>query len=182
MMPGGHLATSIILSSAVYASTKSAELAVGCFFGGFLIDVDHYLDYIVFEKQWRRPSPANFLRYYFTHQLTRVVLPLHSLELMSALTVLAFFWPQPFLVGYLIGAAMHLVFDVIVNGDHLLKHRLLFYIFIYRAKKGFAAVELLDVAPVDEQESAPFREFFKWLPGHKKTDAEFSESRNRSPK
>ena len=76
MMPGGHLATAAALGAAGYALTGSAELAAGCFAGGFLIDVDHYLDYLVFEGQWRRPGPADFLRYYFTNQPRRIVLPL----------------------------------------------------------------------------------------------------------
>ena len=100
MMPGGHLATSIALSAGAYAATGSLELAGGCILGGFLIDVDHYADYLFFEKQWRRPSPADFLRYYFTFQIKRVVLPLHSLELMAALVVFAFLSPNSWLVGY----------------------------------------------------------------------------------
>src|SRR5262249_32259065 len=78
MMPGGHLATSIALGGVAYASTGSLEAAVGCFAGGFLIDVDHYGDYLIFEKQWRRPGPLSFLRYYFAHRPKKIVLPLHS--------------------------------------------------------------------------------------------------------
>src|ERR1043166_1287470 len=87
MMPGGHLATSLALSGIAYVSTGSLEAAAGCFAGGFLIDVDHYLDYIVFEGQWRRPGPLHFLRYYFTYRPNKLVLPLHSLELMTALLI-----------------------------------------------------------------------------------------------
>src|SRR4051794_3988707 len=57
MMPGGHLATSAALSAVAYGATGSVEVAAGCVAGGFFIDVDHYLDYLLFEKQWRRPSP-----------------------------------------------------------------------------------------------------------------------------
>ena len=62
MMPGGHLATSVVLAAAGYAWTHSVEFGVGCFAGGFLIDVDHYLDYLFVERQWRQPWPASFLR------------------------------------------------------------------------------------------------------------------------
>jgi hypothetical protein len=173
MMPGGHLATSLVLSSAVYASTRSVGLAIGCAAGGFLIDFDHYLDYIVFEKEWRRPSPSSFLRYYFTHQPKLAVLPLHSFELMSVLIAVAIASPNPLLIGYILGAAMHLFFDVVVNGDFVLKHRVLFYFFSYRASKRFAASELLVAPAVDEKESAhPFREFFTWIPRDTKPDAD----------
>jgi hypothetical protein len=82
-MPGGHLATSLALSGVAYASSGSIEAATGCFVGGFLIDADHYLDYLVFEKQWRRPGPVSFLRYYFTYSPKKLVLPLHSVEFMT---------------------------------------------------------------------------------------------------
>lgn len=169
MMPGGHLATAAALSGVAYATSGSTELAAGCFFGGFLIDVDHYLDYLVFEGQWRRPSPAAFLRYYFTLQLRRVVLPLHSWELMTALTVLATFaWQQPFLIGYLMGAAMHLVFDILVNGDHALRRPVMFYSFIYRASQNFAAAKLLEAVTIASgTDSHPYREFFRWRPPEK---------------
>src|ERR1700757_2896034 len=111
MMPGGHLATSAALAATTYCLTGSAEAAAGAFTGGFLIDVDHYLDYLFFEKQWRRPGPVSFLRYYFTSRPRKLVLPLHSLELMTLLFIVNFIHPLPMLVGYWVGAAMHLVCD-----------------------------------------------------------------------
>src|SRR5437867_5044438 len=143
MMPGGHLATALALSGAAYATTGSAEAAAGCFAGGFLIDVDHYLDYLLFEKQWRRPGPLSFLAYYFSFRPRRLVLPLHSAELMSVLFVTILLYPWPLLVGYWFGAAMHLIFDVLVNGDHALKRAVLFYFFTYRASQRFAAENLM---------------------------------------
>src|SRR5579885_181723 len=100
MMPGGHLATSVALGGVAYASTGSIEVATGCFAGGFLIDVDHYLDYLVFEKQWRRPGPLSFLRYYFSFCPRKLVLPLHSAEFMAVLFALMLRHPWPLLVGY----------------------------------------------------------------------------------
>lgn len=130
-----------------------------------MIDVDHYTDYLFFERQWRRPGPAAFLRYYFTYKIQKAVLPLHSIELMTVLTGIAFFRPHPLLVGYLVGAAMHLVFDILINGDHVLKRRLLFYSFIYRATQEFSAERLMDTIQVGEQTGQhPYREFFKWRP------------------
>jgi hypothetical protein len=163
MMPGGHLATSIALSGVAYASTGSAEAAAGCFAGGFLIDVDHYLDYLFFEKQWRRPSPVSFLRYYFKGNPKRFVLPLHSAELMAALFVVLLFHPWPLLVGYWFGAAMHLTFDVLVNGEHVIKRALLFYLFSYRACYKFVSSAFLaDKAFSDAVGQRPVLEFFQW--------------------
>jgi hypothetical protein len=169
MMPGGHLATSIVLGAGAYAASGSLELAAGCFAGGFLIDVDHYLDYLIFEKQWARPGPAHFLRYYFTNQPRLLVLPLHSYELMTVLTVLAVMFRPSFLIGYLLGAVMHIAFDIAINGDYALRHRFLFYSFAYRASQGFHAKELLDVseAPPEAGEH-PYREFLSVLPPNEK--------------
>jgi hypothetical protein len=165
MMPGGHLLTAALLSGTAYALTGSTELAAGSFAGGFLIDFDHYLDYVFFEGQWTRPGPASFLRYYFRNELQRVVLPLHSLELMMLLGTIAAFRPHPLLVGYLIGAALHLAFDIVVNGDYVIRRPVLFYFFAYRASNNFAAADLLDKPTViPGTGSRPWREFFTWRP------------------
>jgi hypothetical protein len=170
-MPGGHLATSIALSGVAYATTGSPEVAAGCIAGGFFIDVDHYLDYLLFEKQWRRPGPLSFLRYYFTLSPRRVVLPLHSAEVMTALFGWLLFHPSPVLVGYWFGAAMHLIFDILVNGDHVIKRPLLFYIFSYRAMHGFATSELIErVTLAPETGTRPVLEFFQWRPGKLSSD------------
>jgi hypothetical protein len=164
MMPGGHLATSLALSGLAYASSGSEALAAGCFAGGFLIDFDHYFDYLVFEKQWRRPGAQDFLRYYFTNSPKRVVLPLHSAELMTALLIVILIHPYPLLVGYWLGAIMHLIFDVLVNGDYALRRPVLFYVFSYRAANRFATDALLDVITPAAAGRSPLREFFSWLP------------------
>src|SRR5437867_4281912 len=166
MMPGGHLATSLALSSVTYYMTGSAEAAAGSFTGGFLIDVDHYLDYIVFEKQWRRPGPVSFLRYYFMNRPRKLVLPLHSAELMTVLFAVIAAHPWPLLVGYWVGAAMHLMFDVLVNGEHQLKRAGLFYTFTYRAFMHFNAQEMFgDVVIPPEAGDAPIRDaFVRWRP------------------
>jgi hypothetical protein len=169
-MPGGHLASSIALAAGSYAAGASPQFAAGAVLGGFFIDFDHYLDYLVFEGQWRRPSPRDFLRHYFELRVQRVVLPLHSLELMAVLTVVAVLWGPPLLLGYVAGAAMHLVFDILVNGEHVLRLPILFYSFAYRAHHRFVARSLMDpvTPPVTKKVSNPYREFFTWKPTWKK--------------
>jgi len=164
MMPGGHLATSIALSGIIYASSGSIEAATGCIAGGFLIDVDHYLDYLVFEKQWRRPGPISFLRYYFGNNPKKVVLPLHSAELMAILLLVIVWHPTMLLLGYWFGALMHLYFDVLVNGDYVLRDPIRFYVFSYRAVHRFSAEKLLDLNISVAGGRAPIREFFSWRP------------------
>lgn len=165
MKPGGHLATAVALSGAGYLVTGSPELAGGCFAGGFLIDLDHYSDYLIFEGQWRRPGPREFLRYNFTYRFQRAVLPLHSMELMGILALLIPAWPHPVLLGYLIGALLHIGLDILINGEHILRRPVLFYWFAYRAAQGFSAERLiarLSIPP--DAGRAPVREFFTWRP------------------
>lgn len=165
MMPGGHLATALALAGTTYAATGSAEAAAGCFAGGFLIDVDHYLDYVVFEGQWRNANPLSFLKYYFSYSPKRLVLPLHSMELMTLMFAFIVMQPIPILVGYWFGAAMHLTFDVLVNGEHALKKVFAFYFFTYRASHRFAASRLMDRIEVPSTASDhPIRDFFRWRP------------------
>lgn len=142
-MPGGHFVTSVALSGATYSTTGSVPVAVGCFLGGFLIDADHYFDYLFIERQWRRPLPHSFLRYYFEARPTRLFLPLHSWELMALLSILAVGSDLPLLAGYLIGALMHLFFDILINGDHALRKPVRFYSFVYRASRKFSSQHLL---------------------------------------
>jgi uncharacterized membrane protein len=164
MMPGGHLATSLALSGVAYAATGSIEASAGCFAGGFLIVVDHYLDYLFFERQWRKPSPVQFLRYYFSYSPKKLVLPLHSAELMSFLFLIVLAHPWPLLVGYWVGALMHLTFDVLVNGEHALRRPVLFYVFGYRIAKRFDAAELMKASTDAKAGLAPIRDFFRWRP------------------
>ncbi|MFQ5897018.1 MAG: hypothetical protein ACE5JN_02050 [Candidatus Methylomirabilia bacterium] len=165
MNPGGHLATTLILSAVGYTATGSAELAAGCFAGGFLIDGDHYVDYLAVERQWRRPSPTAFLRYYFTRRHRKIVLLLHSVELMGMLALLTLAWPRPGLLGYVAGALLHIVLDILVNGEYVLRRPVLFYSFAYRASRRFAAAHLeVRRAVPSEAEQVPIREFFTWRP------------------
>ena len=165
-MPGGHLATSLTLSATTYYATGSIEASAGAFLGGFLIDVDHYLDYLLFEKQWRRPSPVSFLQYYFTNRPRKLVLPLHSAELMTILLATILVHPWPLLVGYWVGAAMHLAFDILVNGEYGLTRPFAFYVFSYRASQRFAAENLVnDVVVSADAGSHPVKDFFvRWRP------------------
>ena len=133
------------MSGVAYASTGSMELATSLFAGGFAIDLDHYFDYVVFERQ-RSLNPIRFLDYYFKHRARYSVLLLHSYELMAGLTLLAMATGSLPLVGYLAGATVHLVLDIIYNG-YLLKDPVRFYSFAYRYAHNFENVHLLKPLP-----------------------------------
>jgi hypothetical protein len=91
---------------------------------------------------------------------------------MSLLFLLILAHPWPLLVGYWVGALMHLIFDVLVNGEHALKRPVLFYVFGYRVAQRFDAVKLMKASADAAVEVAPIRDFFRW----KQREAEERES------
>jgi len=60
---------------------------------------------------------------------------------------------------------MHLIFDILINGEYALKRAVCFYIFAYRVSKRFAAADLMDRVVVPENVGKrPIHEFFTWRP------------------
>lgn len=146
MSPGGHLITTTLTCAGVYALTGSGTLVAGVVAGGFLIDVDHVLDYVVVEGQ-RDLRPSAFLRYYSEQRMRRVALVLHSYELFAVLAGLAWWFESLPLTGYLLGALMHLGLDIVFNGEQTPRSIGAFYSFVYRARHGFDAQALFGNEP-----------------------------------
>ena len=142
MSPGGHLVTTLAACGATAVVTESLPLTVGLAAGGFLIDVDHALDYVFVDRQ-RDLRPSAFLRYYVEGQVQRAVLVLHSYELFAVLAALAWWWETPVLAGYLLGGLMHLALDIAFNGKLTPYSIWAFYSFTYRARYRFSAPALL---------------------------------------
>jgi len=136
MSPGGHAATTVVASSATAFLSGSLPLATAVAFGGFFIDIDHAVDYVLFNRQ-RDLRPAAFLRYYLEARPERLVLALHSWELFALLAAIAWWTGWPLLWGYLGGGAMHLLLDIAFNGELLPTNIVAFYSFAYRAAHGF---------------------------------------------
>jgi len=142
MSPGGHLVTTAATAAAVYAGTGSLELTAGLVAGGFLIDVDHVVDYVCFDRQ-RDLRPGTFLRYYNEAHFSRIVLLLHSYEMALLLAVIAWLANPVWLWGYLLGMALHLPLDLIFNGRYEPNGVVAFYSFIYRWRARFRGDRLL---------------------------------------
>jgi hypothetical protein len=149
MSPGGHLVTTAAACAAVYAGTGSVELVAGLAAGGVLIDLDHVVDYVLVERQ-RDLRPTAFLRYYLGGRVERVVLVLHSYELLALLAALAWLTQAGWLWGWVFGMLLHLPLDIIFNGKFASGGLVHFYSFIVRARAGFRAARFVDrrVKPV----------------------------------
>lgn len=159
MSPGGHLVTTAAVCAATQAMTGSWTLTTAIAAGGVLIDVDHAVDYVLFERP-RRLTPGAFLRHYVEGRARRVVLVLHSYELFAALLVAGWWTQSGPLLGYLVGALMHLALDVVWNGRLTPRSIAAFYSFTYRAAHRFESAALLGTpsfAPAGRFWSAFFR-------------------------
>ena len=155
MSPGGHLVTTVAACTTAAAITGDAVLTMAIATGGFLIDVDHAVDYVVFERQ-RDLRPGAFLRYYLEGRTRRVVLALHSYELFALLAFAAWWSGAIWLWGYLIGGLMHLTLDLIFNGELTPRSIVPFYSFVYRLSHRFDARAMLG----NPQIAAPPRQFW----------------------
>jgi hypothetical protein len=158
MSPGGHLVTTAVVC-AVAAAHQQWELAAGLAVGGFWIDVDHAVDYVLFEGR-RDLRPGAFLRHYSEGHMLRTVLVLHSWELFAVLAALAWSSGASWLVGYVGGGLMHLALDLIFNGRLTPRSIVLFYSFAYRAAHRFDASRLLGESPPRFASTAFWRAFF----------------------
>ena len=152
--------TTAAACAVVYAGTGSGAVTAGLAAGGFLIDVDHVLDYVLFERQ-RDLRPSSFLRYYVNGLARRNVLVLHSYELLASLAAIAWGTGIEWLWGWVFGMLLHLPLDVIFNGKFASGGLVHFYSFFVRARVGFCADRFTDRARTPVPEGAFWSAFFK---------------------
>jgi len=159
MSPGGHFVTTAVACTASAALTASLPLTAGIALGGFLIDVDHAVDYVLVERQ-RDLRPSAFLRYYLGGRVRRAVLVLHSYELFAVLAAAAWWTDALPLWGYLLGGLMHLALDIVFNGELTPRSISAFYSFAYRLAHRFDTAALF--GPSQDRIVAPgfWRAFF----------------------
>jgi len=141
MSPGGHLVTTAVACAASAVLTESFPLTAGIALGGFGIDVDHAIDYVLVERQ-RDLRPSAFLRYYLGGRVRRAVLVLHSYELFALLMAAAWWTDALPLWGYLLGGLMHLALDLVFNGELTPRSISAFYSFAYRLAHRFDTAAL----------------------------------------
>lgn len=160
MSPGGHLVTTAAACAATAYVTGSAPLTAAVAAGGFLIDLDHAVDYVLFDRQ-RDLRPQAFLRYYVGGHVRRTVLFLHAYELFALLGILAWWTEAPLISAYLVGALMHLVLDITFNGRVTPYSIAAFYSFGYRLAHRFDASALLGFAAPQPVEGGFWTVFFR---------------------
>jgi len=130
MRPQYHLIASFLLALIFFYFTKSTLTSLLCFFSGFLIDLDHFIDFWLYKRKITF-SKEFFSEYY--KRFGRMYVLFHSFELVLMLWI--FFLVFDFEIiglGIILGMVSHLLMDLWGNPVHTLS-----YFFTYRFLKGF---------------------------------------------
>jgi len=131
MQVSRHAAASAALSALVYVGTGSAHATVSSFLAGWLIDVDHLLDYVV--EHGLRLDRAYFFATFDEDRYRKARLVLHGWEWPVALAAASWLLGGEMVTaGLAFGWLQHLVFDQFAN-----RARPLAYSLAARAVKGF---------------------------------------------
>ena len=127
MYPKHHFIISAIISIILFAFTKNITASLICFSAGFLIDVDHILDYIIIYKKF---NLKKFFRYNWHKD--KIYVFLHSWEIL--IIVLLIFKFNIYTIAFAIGFAQHLIIDLI---SYPIRNKPMAYFLVYRILKRF---------------------------------------------
>ena len=125
MLPSVHFLSSSILTLILFPFFSWYSLIV--YLGGFFIDFDHYLIFVIKKKDFSLKNAYNYFRYDKKHDWNTEPLIFHFLELTFILIILSFFhWIFFLLVS---GIILHLTLDFIheVKHNKFTKHWFFFY-------------------------------------------------------
>ena len=128
-----HITISLFFSAFLFAISKSWIISTSSFVSGFLIDIDHVLDYFWgFRKRFR---VKEFFDDHYNGEILFIMVIFHSWELLVLLSicVLTISW-NPWIIGITIGLTQHVVLDQIFN-----KPNKWWFFFFWRLNNGFDA-------------------------------------------
>mgnify|MGYP001570131313 FL=1 len=138
MRPTYHFIATSIVSGTIYLASKSKSCLIISFIGGFLIDLDHVLDYYLhegFNLKVRR-----FYEFCVKCKFTHLTLIFHSLEcLILFWSAIYWFKLGNFWLALALGITQHMLFDLVVNRD--IFKTPYFYFLTLRILNGFRVKE-----------------------------------------
>ncbi|PIU41130.1 MAG: hypothetical protein COS99_07270 [Candidatus Omnitrophica bacterium CG07_land_8_20_14_0_80_42_15] len=131
MLVRDHLIASGVISGIWYYFTKSVPESLVFFLSGFIIDVDHFVDYYIshpFTLKYKKIRAACL-----TMDQKEVYILLHSFELVILAVIIgAIFFPERIYFVAVLGVVQHLMLDQVSNDTYPFS-----YFLIYRFLKGF---------------------------------------------
>lgn len=145
MKPTHHVIISVGVTAFLAIWVKSWAALLACFLSGILIDLDHYLDYIMVKKRipWRYQDLLNYLdkdldgKFYFYF---------HSYEFLFLLWfAIVHFQLADFWVAIAVGLTTHMIADQIFN-----PFRPFSYFLFFRIRNNFERRRLFTQRHIDE--------------------------------
>jgi membrane-bound metal-dependent hydrolase YbcI (DUF457 family) len=134
----GHIVTSAGIGLFTYHRYKSKGAGLASFLVGFLIDIDHIVDYV--KAHGWKPKWSVFNEAKHEHYSGKLYVPLHSYELIALFFMLCR-RPEkhPYRVGVTLSVLTHLLLDQKCNPSR----KPLTYFLAHRIHKRFNARDLL---------------------------------------
>ena len=120
-----HILASTTVGGISYYIFGSWQISVTVFLSGIFIDLDHILDYFLYEKKIKLDIKDFFYKCEALI-LNKVYLLLHSYELIIILAILAYFTNDYIVLGLLIGFGTHIMLDLVANKVHFLGYSFIF--------------------------------------------------------
>lgn len=122
-----HLAVNTLTALGLYACCRSLSLSLLVFLCGFLIDLDHLIDYFLYYRtKW---DLAAFVRGDYARYSRKLYLFLHSWELTAALCLIGMYSRNAVVLSIATGFTGHLIVD---------QYRTKFgYFLLFRIAKNF---------------------------------------------
>ena len=132
-----HILASTTVGGISYYIFGSWQISVTVFLSGIFIDLDHILDYFLYEKKIKLDIKDFFYKCEALI-LNKVYLLLHSYELIIILAILAYFTNNYIVLGLLIGFGTHIMLDLAANKVHFLGYSFIFRLINkFNSKKSF---------------------------------------------
>ena len=120
-----HILASTTVGGISYYIFGSWQISVTVFLSGIFIDLDHILDYFLYEKKIKLDIKDFFYKCEALI-LNKVYLLLHSYELIIILAILAYFTNDYIVLGLLVGFGTHIMLDLVANKVHFLGYSFIF--------------------------------------------------------
>ena len=139
-----HIAVSAVFSGGILMITRSWVMFIVSFLSGVLVDIDHVVDYLR-----QHPASYDIVHFFKTceeYRLKRVYLWFHSIEFLALIGVVTYLTRSICLMGFMLGLAQHLAFDIIFNRGFSWT-----YFLVFRWKHGFRGEKVFDI-PVEFRE------------------------------
>ena len=144
MAPIKHIIVSVPLAVAAGMITQSFLAGIMCFFSGFIIDIDHLIEYILYyglrnlHPQKVYQACAKMAKKEVEGGVKRIFLILHTGEIAILLWISFAFTANIYLFAIALGYTGHLILDALGS-----KIKSSAYLMGLRIKNNFATVQLV---------------------------------------